>query len=91
MVAPDESLKCRVYNVGAMSFTPDMLFKEVKKHVPDLQIEYNIDDRQKIADTWPQVFDDSQARHDWGWQHDCDLSQLVDIMITNLKRIYGKD
>merc|ERR1712223_1513396 len=32
-----------------------------------------IDDRQKIADEWPQVFDDNQARMDWGWKHDYDL------------------
>ena len=41
-----------------------------------------------IADEWPQVFDDNQARIDWGWKHDYDLEHLVDIMITNLKRIY---
>ena len=43
------------------------------------------------ADEWPQVFDDSQARTDWGWQHDYDLEMLADIMITNLKRIYKND
>ena len=49
MVAPEETLSCRVYNVAAMSFTPEMILKEVQKHVPDLSIEYNIDDRQKIG------------------------------------------
>lgn len=106
MIAPAEDLTCRVYNVAAMSFTPELIYNEVKKHVPNLSIDYNIDDRQKIgklstfislhrfnifwfsADNWPQVFDDSQARKDWGWQHDYDLEQLVEIMIRNLKRIY---
>ena len=107
MIAPSEKLSCRVYNVAAMSFTPEMIYNEVKKHVPNLAMEYQIDDRQKIgkvllvfetlsfswkltfsADEWPQVFDDSQARKDWGWQHDYNLEQLVDIMISNLKRIY---
>ena len=32
-----------------MSFTPDELFKAVKKHVPDLRITYKIDARQKIG------------------------------------------
>ena len=32
-----------------MSFTPEMIYHEVKKHVPNLAIEYNIDDRQKIG------------------------------------------
>ena len=43
------------------------------------------------ADTWPEVFDDNQARQDWGWEHKYDLDQLVDVMITNLKRIYNKN
>jgi len=90
MIAPDENLSCRVYNVAGMSFTPDILLNAVRKHVPELEIKYNVDDRQKIADTWPEVFDDSQARQDWGWQHHIDLDQLVDIMITNLKIIYKK-
>ena len=49
MIAPEENLSCRVYNVAGMSFTPDILYNEVKKHVPNLAIEYNIDDRQKIG------------------------------------------
>ena len=32
-----------------MSFTPDELFKAVKKHVPHLQITYKVDARQKIG------------------------------------------
>ena len=43
------------------------------------------------ADEWPQVFDDSQARQDWGWQHDYDLEHLVEIMINNLKKVYKED
>ena len=49
MIAPEENLTTRVYNVAGMSFTPDILYNEVKKHVPNLAIEYNIDDRQKIG------------------------------------------
>jgi hypothetical protein len=44
-----ETLSTRTYNVAAMSFTPDELFKAVKKHVPHLQITYKIDARQKIG------------------------------------------
>ena len=51
MIAPSENLSCRVYNVAAMSFTPDVLYKAVQKHVPNLEIKYNVDDRQKIGET----------------------------------------
>ena len=49
MIAPDDQLSCRVYNVAAMSFNPEMILKEIRKHVPELQIEYKVDDRQKIG------------------------------------------
>lgn len=32
------SLKQRTYNVTAMSFTPEELFAEIKKYVPNLQV-----------------------------------------------------
>lgn len=47
--APNEQLQRRVYNVTAMSFTPEELFNELKKHVPDLQISYKPDARQYIG------------------------------------------
>ncbi|XP_058809185.1 L-threonine 3-dehydrogenase, mitochondrial [Phymastichus coffea] len=82
--APSERLQRRVYNVTAMSFTPEELFEEIKKHLPDLQVSYNPDSRQNIANTWPQVFDDSEARRDWGWKHEYDLDKLVISMIQDV-------
>jgi len=90
MMAPADQLSCRTYNVHAMSFTPDEIFTEVKKHIPELKIEYAVDSRQEIADTWPMVFDDSLAREEWGWKHSIGLEQLVDIMISNLRPVYKK-
>jgi len=88
MMAPSSKLTTRTYNVHAMSFTPEEIYNEVKKHVPELTIEYNPDSRQEIADAWPMVFDDSCARQDWGWNHDIPLENLVEIMIVNLRRLY---
>lgn len=47
--APTELLRRRVYNVTAMSFTPEELFNEVLKHIPDLKISYKPDARQFIG------------------------------------------
>lgn len=47
--APDEMLKKRTYNVTAMSFTPEELFNELRKHIPDLEISYKPDSRQLIG------------------------------------------
>lgn len=85
MEAPAELLSMRTYNISAMSFTPEELVQEVQKHIPELEVVYNVDAvRQSIADTWPMIFDDSNARQDWGWKHDYDLSDLVTTMFNFL-------
>lgn len=47
--ASNELLQRRVYNVTAMSFTPEELFNEVLKYIPDLKISYKPDARQHIG------------------------------------------
>ena len=88
MTAPSESLKSRVYNVTAMSFTPQELACKIVDHIPDFQITYKPDSRQSIADSWPEVFDDSEARADWGWNPQYDLDKLVELMIRDVKEKY---
>ena len=86
MEAPSEQIKIRSsYNLTAMSFTPAEIAEEIKKHYPDFRINYALDFRQKIADGWPGSIDDYHARTDWGWQHDYELPDLVQVMIANLK------
>lgn len=78
-------LKQRTYNVTAMSFTPEELFNEIRKHVPNLQVSYKVDSRQKIADSWPMVFDDNNARNDWNWNPKYNLEKLVKKMFDDLR------
>lgn len=86
MDAPPEAITIRTsYNFSAINFTPEELVSEIKKIIPDFVCDYKPDDRQKIADSWPKSIDDSQARADWGWKHEYDLSKLTTTMITNLK------
>lgn len=90
MTVPKDQLKRRVYNVTAMSFTPEDLFDKIAKYVPELRISYKPDSRQLIADSWPQVFDDSEARADWGWKHQYDLDKLVADMMNEVQKHYQK-
>ncbi|XP_050333281.1 L-threonine 3-dehydrogenase, mitochondrial [Bactrocera neohumeralis] len=90
MRAPSENLKRRVYNVTAMSFTPEELVEELSSYVPNLHVTYKPDSRQDIADSWPQVFDDSEARRDWGWQHKYDLKNLVSFMVKDVRENFIK-
>ena len=73
------------YNLGAISFTPEEITNEIKKHLPDFEISYNPDFRQDIANSWPQIIDDSKARQDWNWSHDFDLASMTEEMLKNIQ------
>ena len=87
METSKEAIKIRTsYNLAAISFTPEEIYNEIKKHIPNFKITYKPDFRQAIADSWPQVIDDSEARKDWGWQHKYDLSLMTEDIIKSLKK-----
>jgi nucleoside-diphosphate-sugar epimerase len=87
MQAPSEQVKIRSsYNLAAMSFTPTEIAAEIKKHIPDFNISYNPDFRQKIADSWPASIDDSSARKDWGWNHKFNIESMTKDMLEHLKK-----
>ncbi|MBK7142078.1 MAG: L-threonine 3-dehydrogenase [bacterium] len=73
------------FNVSAMSFTPDMLAAEIRKHIPSFVMEYEIDPvRQAIADSWPNSMDDSAARKEWGWKPEYDLKSMTTEMLKEI-------
>lgn len=85
MKADAEHIKIRSsYNLAAMSFTPEEIAAEIKKHLPDFSITYKPDFRQNIADSWPASIDDSHARQDWGWNHHYDLESMTKDMLEHL-------
>lgn len=73
------------YNLAALSFTPEELYKEIQKKITNFKIEYKPDFRQSIADSWPGSIDDSVARQDWGWQPAFDLKKMTQSMLENLR------
>ncbi|MDT0690886.1 NAD-dependent epimerase/dehydratase family protein [Salegentibacter sp. F188] len=86
MEAPSEKIKIRsAYNLSAMSFTPKELAEEIKKQLSEFTIQYKPDFRQRIADSWPSSIDDSQARRDWGWNHNFDIEALTTEMLKGMK------
>lgn len=74
------------YNISGMSFSPKEIAAEIKKFIPDFNITYRPDYRQKIAESWPQSIDDSLAQNDWGWKPKFDLSTMTADMMKNLNR-----
>ena len=69
------------FNVGAMSFSAGELAASVKKYIPEFEITYQPDERQAIADSWPNSVDDSAARKEWGWKPDYDLDAMTRDML----------
>lgn len=91
MEAPADQIKIHSsYNLSAIDFTPAEIAAEIKKHLPDFEITYNPDFRQKIADSWPSSIDDSSAREDWNWKHEFDMANMTEDMLLHLRETYGK-
>lgn len=89
MEADNKKLKHRTFNVTAFSFTPAELADEIKKHIPEFEIDYEPDFRQAIADSWPMSLDDRVAREEWGWKPDYDLPAMVKEMLDKLSKKLG--
>jgi nucleoside-diphosphate-sugar epimerase len=85
MEAPANNIKVRTsYNLSSMSFSPAEIGAEIKKHIPEFEMNYQPDYRQAIADSWPKSIDDSVARSDWNWKHEFDLPKMTADMFKNI-------
>ena len=87
MEADPSRLKHRnTFNVTAMSFDPEIIFRQIKKYIPDFEMEYQVDPlRQRIAESWPDSLDDTCAREEWDWNPVYDLETMTKDMIEKLK------
>jgi len=86
MEADPARLKHRnAFNVTSMSFAPEHIAAEIRKHIPEFEMDYDVDPvRQGIADSWPNSLDDSAARDEWGWNPRYDLKSMTDDMLKVL-------
>ena len=73
------------FNVAAMSFDPDMIYHSIKKHLPSFEMVYDIDPlKQAIAESWPDMMDDSCARREWDWRNKYNLPAMTKDMLEKL-------
>ncbi len=91
MEAPAKKITIRTsYNFAAINFTPKELVTEIQKLYPSFKATYTPDPvKQRIAESWPQSIDDSQAQKDWGWKPKYNLEKLTKVMIKGLKEKLG--
>ena len=88
MEADPTKLKHRnSFNVASMSFTPDILAAEIRKHIPNFEMSYDVDPvKEAIANSWPNKLDDSCAREEWGWKPEWDISSMTDDMLKAIAK-----
>jgi nucleoside-diphosphate-sugar epimerase len=88
MEADPSRLKHRnAFNVTAMSFDPEIIYRLIRKYVPGFRMVYGVDPlRQKIAQSWPNSLDDSCAREEWDWNPVYDPDMMTRDMLDKLAR-----
>lgn len=86
MEADASKLKHRnAFNVTAMSFEPDEIAAEIRKHIPEFELSYSVDPiRQAIADSWPNSIDPTAAMNEWGFKAEYDLAKMTKDMLQKL-------
>ena len=87
MEADAENLTDRnAFNVSAMSVEPGMIAREIEKHIPGFELDYDVDPvRQGIADSWPDSIDTSEAEKQWGFRPKYDLEKMTTEMINAIR------
>jgi len=74
------------FNITAMSIEPEDIANSIRKFIPEFRLDYDVDPvRQKIAESWPNSLDDSEARKQWGWKPNYDLDSMTKDMLEKLK------
>ncbi len=79
------------FNVSSMSFTAGELARKIKEIIPEFTYDFEPDERQEIADSWPNSMDDTPAREEWGWEPSYDLDSMARDMIEKLKVKLGEN
>ncbi|MCT8978044.1 L-threonine 3-dehydrogenase [Clostridium sp. CX1] len=83
---PKKLVHRNAFNITAMSIEPEMVAAEIKNHIPNFEISYNVDPiRQGIANSWPDSIDDSAAREEWDFNAKYDLSLMTTDMLEKLR------
>lgn len=74
------------FNVTAMSINPGMVANEIRKHIPEFELDYDVDpERQGIAESWPNAIDASQAVRQWDFEPKYNLARMTEVMLEAIR------
>lgn len=84
---PAKLVHRNAFNITAMSFEPEQIAAEIKKHIPEFTMDYDVDPvRQAIADSWPNSLDATCAKEEWGFKAEYDLTSMTNDMLDKLRK-----
>ncbi|WP_213422171.1 L-threonine 3-dehydrogenase [Bhargavaea massiliensis] len=88
---PSKLIHRNAFNVTAMSVEPSDFEKAIRQHIPEFQLNYDVDPvRQAIAESWPDSIDPSAAIAEWGFKAKFDLEKMTADMLEKLREKLGK-
>ena len=88
---PSKLVHRNSYNIASMSFEPNTIYQNIRKYLPEFEMQYQVDPlRQAIAESWPNSLDDTCAREEWGWKPEYDLDAMTQDMLAKLKERFGR-
>lgn len=86
LAAPASHLTQRVYNICAMTVTPQEIANVIRQRVPHASLRFEPDEAvAALLASWPGIIDDRAARHDWVWRPEYDLARTADEFIDALR------
>lgn len=59
--------------------------------IPEFNVEYEPDFRQKIADAWPKSIDDKEAQKDWGLEYKISVDDLAKSIMQGIDDEYKQN
>ena len=83
---PRQLIHRNSFNIASMSFTPEIIAAEIRKHIPEFAMDYYIDPvKREIAESWPNSLDDTCARQEWGWKPEWNLAKMTEDMLNVIR------
>ncbi|MGP4106250.1 L-threonine 3-dehydrogenase [Virgibacillus sp. L01] len=81
----DKLVHRNAFNISSISAAPEDFAKEIQKHIPEFELNYDVDPiRQQIAESWPDSIDSSNAAEEWGFKAEYDIARMTKDMIEKI-------
>lgn len=84
--APAANLSRRVYTLSGIAPSAAEIAASIQRVLPDTKFTYRPDPvLNAIVDSWPDRYDDSASRADWGWNPKYDLDAITEAVIAAIQ------